>query len=113
MTLPHLLTAAVAVLVWFLGWRWALGRMKLSAEGARPGVEAAEAILLTMFAALWFASLGHGGWWVLFGVLGLLIEGPVGLRHRGALPPETAAWRPLVLGVIRLAGAGALLALLL
>ena len=109
----HLFTAAVAVLAWFVGWGWGLGRAGVTDRTARPVVDAVEAVFLTLFAALWFASLGHGGWWVLFIVLGLLIEGPVRLRHRAGLPVEPAAWRPVLLGVVRLAGAGALLALLL
>jgi len=33
---------------------------------------AAEAGVLTLFASLWFDSLGHGGWFLLFLLVGLL-----------------------------------------
>ena len=32
-----------------------------------------EAAAVTLFASLWFDSLGHGGWWVLFLLLGLTV----------------------------------------
>lgn len=113
MSLTHQLLAALAVAVWFMAWGWVLGRAVPGEGGVHPMRDAVEAVFLTMFAALWFASLGHGGWWVLFIVVGLLVEGPVRLRHRAGLPPEAVPWRPVVLGVVRLVGAGALLALLL
>jgi hypothetical protein len=33
----------------------------------------AEAGVVTLFASLWFDSLGHGGWWLLFALLGLIV----------------------------------------
>jgi hypothetical protein len=33
----------------------------------------AEALAVTLFASLWFDSLGHGGWWLLFSLLGLIV----------------------------------------
>jgi hypothetical protein len=111
-TLLRLAGGALGVALWFA--LWALAARKLSDGGPlRFRVEVIEAILLAMFASLWFASLGHGGWWLLFGVLGLLIEGPVRARHRAGDPPATAAWRPLVLGTLRIVGAGGILSLLL
>lgn len=38
-------------------WRWSLG----------------IAALITLFGSLWFASLGSGGWWLVFGLVGLLV----------------------------------------
>lgn len=32
-----------------------------------------EAGVVTLFASLWFDSLGHGGWWILFSLLGLIV----------------------------------------
>ena len=32
-----------------------------------------EAAIVTLFASLWFDSLGHGGWWLLFLLLGLIV----------------------------------------
>src|SRR5256885_7470183 len=31
-------------------------------------------ISVTLLASLWFDSLGHGGWWLLFALLGLIIS---------------------------------------
>ncbi|MBW8772292.1 MAG: hypothetical protein JF590_03215 [Gemmatimonadetes bacterium] len=113
MSLARLVIAALAVTAWYLAWSLGARRLRPGSPPPRYLLEAAEAVLLTMFAALWFASLGHGGWWVLFVVVGLLVEGPVRLRHRGDLAAEPQAWRPLLLGTLRLLGAGALLSLLL
>jgi len=33
-----------------------------------------EAAAVTLFASLWFDSLGHGGWWLLFLLLGLIVS---------------------------------------
>ena len=113
MTLGHLLIAAAAVAAWFIGWGWMVARTGLGTARGRPADDAIESAFLTMFAALWFASLGHGGWWVLFGVVAVLIEGPVRRRHRTGIPATTGAWREAVLGVARMMGAGALLSILL
>ena len=32
--------------------------------------------MLTLFASLWFDSLGAGGWWLLFALVGLLVAFP-------------------------------------
>lgn len=112
MTLLRLLggTAAVAALLLL----WDLGERKLAKRALpfRPLALGGEAILLTMFAALWFASLGHGEWWLLFAVLGALIEGPIRLRHR-ADAAVTGPWIPLLAGTARIVAAGGVLALLL
>jgi hypothetical protein len=73
-----------------------------------------EALLLTLFGAFWFASLGHGGWLLLFAALGLLMEGAVRLRHAtppAGVPPtlDLAWWTATALGTLRLVVAGALL----
>ena len=113
MSLFRLALAAAAVAAWFTGW--ALGQRRLSAAAEPPRYlrELAEAAMLTAFAALWFASLGHGGWWLLFVVLGLLIEGPIRQRQRADLPAEPAPVRSLLLGTLRLLGAGSILSLIL
>jgi hypothetical protein len=70
-----------------------------------------EALMLTLLAALWFGSLGHGGWWLLFGLLGVLVAGAErGLRLaflRSAGRPEMVGF---LIGVGRYLAAGALLA---
>ena len=70
-----------------------------------------EALLVTLLASLWFDSLGHGGWWLLFLLLGVLVGFPTRLREleSGTLP----APRAMLLGLIdagRYVGAGAMLA---
>lgn len=76
------------------------------------GWRAAEAAVVTLFASLWFDSLGAGGWWLLFLLVGLLV----------AFPRRLVMWRhaePLTrrhllahagLDVSRYVVAGALLA---
>lgn len=69
-----------------------------------------ETLLLTMFAALWFGSLGHGGWWLLFLVVGALMEGPVRVRHRvGAAPGGGRPWLGAAVSIGRFVIAGGLL----
>lgn len=69
-----------------------------------------EAVVLTLLAALWFGSLGHGGWILVFGLLGVLVSGAErGLRLallRSAQGPELAGF---LIGVARYLAAGALL----
>lgn len=113
MSLVRLIVAALAVTAWFVAWVFAARRLRPDPLPPRFRSEVIEAILLTMFAALWFASLGHGGWWVLFVVVGLLVEGPIRQRHRSGSPPEPQPWRPVLLGTLRILGAGAILSLLL
>ena len=48
---------------------WALNRWEM-------GWRLAEAGVLTLFASLWFDSLGAGGWWLLFLLVGLLVAFP-------------------------------------
>ena len=56
-----------------------------------------EALLLTLFGALWFGSLGAGAWWLVFGLVAALREWPSsgepppGARARAARPPLVLA----------------------
>lgn len=105
-----LLALALAIIpVWgvfvaaaWLSWR----RLNRAAVLATLG----EAIVLTLLAALWFGSLGHGGWLLLFGLLGALVAGAErGLRFallRSAKSSEIAGF---LIGVARYLVAGALL----
>ena len=121
MTLPRLLLAWVAVSGWFLAARWAARRWMLR-DAAAPapwavGAGAARATALeaagvTLFASLWFDSLGHGGWWLVFVLVGLLVAFAPRL---GQAPPDPPPARrtTLVAGladVVRYVGAGAVLA---
>lgn len=112
MTLLRLLGGTAAVAVFLLFWDLSERKLARSERPFRPVVLGAEALLLAMFAALWFASLGHGGWWVLFAVLGALVEGPIRLRHRVELPAD-GLWVPLAAGMARMVAAGGVLSLVL
>jgi hypothetical protein len=68
-----------------------------------------EALVLTLLAALWFGSLGSGGWWLLFLLFGVLAIGP---RWLGASSQRrTLVW--LCADLARYVVAGAILASLL
>jgi hypothetical protein len=90
--LGRILLAWVAVAAWLLGWRWAEPRT-VEAVGDIAG----EALLVTLFGSLWFASLGAGAWWLPFLLVGALREWPIRSIRGG-------------LRIFRLLGAGGLLA---
>jgi hypothetical protein len=72
---------------------------------------AAEALVLTLLAALWFGALGHGGWPLLFVLLGALAGGAdrwLGARLSGA-PARKLLWR-LAFDLARYLAAGAICA---
>ena len=128
MTLVRLAIGWLLVSVWFLAWEqvenrtvgpWDRGTVGPTHHPTVPPSHwfraplwtyLADALLLTLFASLWFASLGNGGWVLLFLVLGLLVEGPG--RFRGlarGMKLSGSALVSYVLGVARILGAGALL----
>jgi hypothetical protein len=67
-----------------------------------------EAAAVTLFASLWFDSLGHGGWWLLFLLLGLIVS----LAHLQRVPtsPRRMALIRASRDVVRYVLAGAILA---
>lgn len=108
MTLDRLALAWLPVALWF----WAAGllarRLDAPADAsvararlpvARPLV---EALVCTLFASLWFDSLGHGGWYLLFPLVGTLVA----LARRA--PARVRSF--FLFDVARYAAAGALLA---
>ena len=99
MTLGRIIVAWVAVAAWLLAWQWAEHRA--ADHGGMSAPEAAtvagEALLVTLFGALWFASLGAGVWWLVFLLVGALREWPP-RTGRGALR------------ILRVLGAGGVLA---
>jgi len=120
MALPRLLLGWMAAWVLFLVWEVVEGKV---AGGPRepgrkwlrraPGAYFIEALLFTLIAGLWFASLGHGGWWLLFGLIGLLVEWAGWMR---VAEMDDAPFAPLlhvVLGGVRGAAAGGALSLVL
>jgi hypothetical protein len=98
-SLGRIVVAWLAVSAWLLAWQWA--ERRAGAGGRTPGREqaevAGEALLITLFGALWFASLGAGAWWLVFLLVGALREWPPASRQ-GALR------------ILRVIGAGGLLA---
>lgn len=104
----------IAVTVLFVGWAEVARRLKGTPGPAAAAVKAGlpalaiEALLLTLFAGLWFGSLGSGGAVLLFLVVGALMEIPYRLRSEGHV-----AWKPALAGVVRVIIAGELLGLLL
>jgi hypothetical protein len=120
-TLGRLILAWLPVAVWFLAARWATRRWLFRETdvpppwrpGATPARAAAlEAVGVTLFASLWFDSLGHGDWWLLFLLVGLLVAFAPRFRDPPAAAP--LARRTLLLAgfadVARYVGAGAVLA---
>ena len=109
MTLGTLALAWLAAGALFLAWARLLGGHRL----ARPAVLVllAEAAVLTLLAGLWFGSLGHGGWWLVFLLLGTLVGGAErGLRAAVTASPAGPEVKALALAVTRYLAAGALLA---
>ena len=99
MTLGRLALAWLPVALWFLGVDWVVHRN--STPPVRPNYRLAiEAALLTLFASLWFDSLGGGGWWLLFLLIGGIAAGL----------PRRPAWRAALIDVGRYLVAGGILA---
>ena len=108
MTLARLLlawlpVAVLFVLVWPLDPRF--GGARPPWRGAHVMLRAIEAAALTLFASLWFDSLGHGGWWLLFAIVGVL----VGVQRLAQGEPRTEL-RGLAVDLARYVAAGAILA---
>ena len=119
MNLLRVILGWAAVSLWFflfelveqkiVGPRPATGRLRAGWK-----VYVADALLLTLFAGLWFASLGHGGWVLLFLMVGLLVEGPARFRDgSGVLDLSGKGKLRLASGLVRIVAAGSVLAWLL
>ncbi len=109
MALTRLVLAWVLVAALFAAWSLVQHRLTPAAPSFRAALPALgiEALLLTLFAGLWFGSLGHGGWVLLFALAGALIELPLRLRDRGL---RDVAWGAAAAGIVRVMFAGGLLA---
>jgi len=100
MALSRLVGGWIAVVAWLLLWELVASRlggargdggptrsvgptgtratgMRALRARIRARVHLGEALLLTLLGALWFGSLGAGGWWLVFGLVGALREWPV------------------------------------
>jgi hypothetical protein len=112
MAFSRILIGFVAVTVLFLLYR-EIERRYLAPPGATPaglGALAIEGGLLTLFAGLWFGSLGAGGAPLLFLLVGALMELPVRLRNR---PTDGLPWKQVLGGIARIVAAGEVLWLVL
>ena len=85
MTLGRLVLAWLPVAALFalappIGYRWDLPPdhryLVLSFNRWEVGWRVVEAGVVTLFASLWFDSLGAGEWWLLFLLVGLLVAFP-------------------------------------
>jgi len=119
-TLTRLLLAWLPVAVWFvvappIGYRGDLlvGRQYFVWGYNRWAVmgRLLEAVVATLLGSLWFDSLGSGGWWLLFLLIGLLVAYPV--RWQLLTTAASERRRELLVGLMdtaRYIGAGAILA---
>lgn len=93
MTLGRLIVAWLPVAALFclappVGYRWDQPAEQQAPLAWAPnrwecGWRVAEAGVLALFASLWFDSLGAGGWWLVFALVGLL----------AAFPRRLVMWR--------------------
>lgn len=120
MALTRIFLGWMAAWIFFLLWEVVEGQIaKAPKEAGRkylrraPGAYFIEALLFSLIAGLWFASLGHGGWWLLFGLIGMLVEWAGWMRVASM---DDSPFPPLLhvaLGGLRGAAAGGILSLIL
>ena len=116
MTLFRLAIGWGAVSLWFLIFELVEQRFPGPAPGGGRRLRApvlvylGDALIFTLFAALWFASLGHGGWLLLFLMVGLVVEGPARFRAKSSGMELGANILPIALGILRIVIAGGILA---
>jgi hypothetical protein len=111
MALSRILFGWALVTAWLLGWDL-IARRGAQVDRRAAVLAGAEALLLTLFGALWFGSLGAGAWWLVFGLVGALREWPRGgdppLRPRAKGVRPTLALR--LARMLRTLAAGGILA---
>jgi hypothetical protein len=113
MALSRLLLAWAAVVVWLLLWELVgsrLGAARGDGRLRRARIFLVEALLLTLFGALWFGSLGSGAWWLVFGLVGALREWPGSRGRRDTGETDAVAIGLSALRLGRTLVAGGLLA---
>lgn len=113
MALSRLLLAWLAVSAWLVLWELFASRLaRPRGEGRwrRARLLLGEALLLTLFGALWFGSLGAGSWWLVFGLVGALREWPGARGRRPAEETDAMAVGLSLLRVARTLVAGGVLA---
>lgn len=123
MTLTRLVLAWIPTAGWFVIATLAIAPLvafvaRRSGEPASPGVTAfslikwrvVEAAVLTLFASLWFDSLGSGGWWLVFLLVGVLASIPTWLRPSADGMPRNALFVGACADLARYVFGGAILA---
>ena len=128
MTLGRLVLAWLPVAVWFVLATFAIAFLveALAKPEGQPAVQVVairarlakavwtwrlvEAGLLTLFASLWFDSIGSGGWWLLFLLVGALATIPTWLPPRHEHLPGRARVAGACADVARYIVAGGILA---
>ena len=121
MALVRLVLGWMAVWLLFLVWesgggaRWPAARASRggSSCAGRLGPTSSRRCSSRSSPALWFASLGHGGWWLLFGLIGLLVDWAAWMRVADMNETHFPPLVHVLLGGIRGAAAGGVLSLLL
>ena len=110
MTLVRLGFGFLAVAALFTGVGWTTGRRDAGSAAVLVG----EALVLTLLGALWFASIGRGGWVLVFAFIGVLASGTDRwLQAVGQRAPLRPLIRPTLVMTTRYIAAGGLLFLLL
>lgn len=111
MAFARVVAAWAAILVVFTLWKVVEHRAQRREGPLRSALEQSarvlpvEAGVLALLAGLWFASLGSGGGWLVFLLVGLLVELPPCLRAR-AETGSPIAWAALTGRVARMVLAG-------
>jgi hypothetical protein len=114
-SLTRIVLGWLAVSAWFALVDLLLGRLRgadASPRGTPPRwLPLLEGLLFTLFAALWFGSLGSGEWVLLFLMLALFIQLPHRLRDAVQRSRPAGLAMAVAAGVFRLLVAGGILAL--
>lgn len=116
MSLTRVILGWLAVSAWF-----ALADLLLNTlrgpdapRGTRPSwLPLVEGLFFTLLAALWFGSLGTGGWVLLFLMLGLLLELPPRLRDATQRAQPTGLALATAVGLVRVLVAALLLSVIM
>ena len=116
MSLTRVILGWLAVTAWFAIADAVLNTLRGSnaPRGARPWwLPLIEGLFFTLFAALWFGSMGTGGWVLLFLMLGLLVELPPRLRDSTQRAHPTGLAMATGVGLVRTLVAAGLLSLVM
>ena len=100
MALSRLLLGWALVTVWLVGWDL-IARRRAGWQRRIALLDGGEALLLTLFGALWFGSLGAGAWWLVFGLVAALREWPSAAEPASG-PRARAPRTPAALRLVRM-----------